>query len=44
MRKVLDDPGAAADLGRRGLERAREFSWERAARETEAVYREVAGQ
>ena len=28
---VLEEPGVAEELRRRGLERAREFSWERTA-------------
>ncbi len=38
---VLGEPGAAAKLRAQGLERARLFSWERAARETQALYDEV---
>jgi len=34
MRKVLADPNLRADLRRRGLERAKQFSWEKCARET----------
>jgi len=41
MRSVLEDPDLAADLRQRGLERARQFTWERTARETLAVYQEV---
>ena len=33
MARALGDPGLRADLARRGLERARAFSWERCARE-----------
>jgi glycosyltransferase involved in cell wall biosynthesis len=36
---VLARPG---DFAGRGLERARQFSWEQTAREHDAVYREVA--
>ena len=39
--RVLDDPALADDLRRRGLERARQFTWERCARETLAVYQEL---
>jgi glycosyltransferase involved in cell wall biosynthesis len=39
--RVLDDPALADDLRRRGLERAREFTWERTAREFAAVLDEV---
>ena len=37
------DDEARAELGRRGVARARQFSWERAARETLAIYRRVLG-
>jgi glycosyltransferase involved in cell wall biosynthesis len=39
--RVLTDERLRADLRQRGLARAREFTWERTARETLAVYREV---
>ncbi|MRR09033.1 glycosyltransferase family 1 protein [bacterium] len=39
--RVLDDPGRAADLSRRGLARAAEFTWERTARMTEEQYRRL---
>lgn len=41
MLRVLVDPALAADLRERGLARARQFSWERTARETLAVYERV---
>jgi glycosyltransferase involved in cell wall biosynthesis len=41
MRRVLSDPDLAAELRTRGLERARQFSWQRTARETIAVYEKV---
>jgi glycosyltransferase involved in cell wall biosynthesis len=41
MRQVLDDDGLRLKLRKQGLERARLFSWERAAEETLAVYQEV---
>ncbi len=41
LRRVLDDDALAADLSRRGMERARQFSWERCARETLDVYRSL---
>jgi alpha-1,3-rhamnosyl/mannosyltransferase len=41
MEAVLCDERLAARLQRRGLVRARRFSWEQAARQTLAVYREV---
>lgn len=43
MRQVLTDSDAAERLRRFGVERARGFSWERTARETLAIYRQVAG-
>ncbi|MBI4872175.1 MAG: glycosyltransferase family 4 protein [Candidatus Riflebacteria bacterium] len=42
MAAVLTDPGARADLGRRGLARAGRFSWRETARRTVGVYRRVA--
>jgi len=44
VRRVLEDPALAADLRRRGLQRAREFSWERSVERTLQVYRDVSGQ
>ena len=41
MRLVLTQPGLAAELRARGLARAAQFSWERTARETIAVYERV---
>ena len=41
--RVLDDAEHAADLRRRGLVRARDFCWRRAARETRALYAEISG-
>lgn len=38
MRQLLTDGAAAAELRARGLERARAFTWKRAARETMRVY------
>lgn len=43
LERVLGDPALAADLRTRGIERASTFSWERAARETLAVYERVLG-
>jgi glycosyltransferase involved in cell wall biosynthesis len=43
MARLAADPVLAADLGRRGQERAAEFSWERCARETRAVYERAMG-
>jgi glycosyltransferase involved in cell wall biosynthesis len=42
LERVLGDPTLEADLRRRGPVQAARFSWERAARETLAVYRRVA--
>ncbi|MCI0399306.1 MAG: glycosyltransferase family 4 protein [Chloroflexi bacterium] len=44
LRRVVADDALRADLRCRGLERAGEFSWDRAAQETLAVYQQVAGQ
>ncbi len=41
--RLWDDEAARADLARRGPARAAEFSWQRAARETLAIYRRIAG-
>jgi glycosyltransferase involved in cell wall biosynthesis len=40
--RLLTDDALRADLRRRGLARAAEFSWERTARETLSVYEKVA--
>jgi glycosyltransferase involved in cell wall biosynthesis len=39
--RVLTEPALAAEMRRKGLERAREFSWERSATRTLEVYRQV---
>ena len=41
MRRVLTDPVLAANLRRRGPERAREFSWARSVQKIRAVYEQV---
>ena len=41
MRRVLTDPVLAANLRRRGPERAREFSWPRSVQKIRAVYEQV---
>jgi len=41
--RVLTDPALARDLARKGRERARAFSWARAAEETLAVWRRAGG-
>jgi glycosyltransferase involved in cell wall biosynthesis len=43
MTRVLTDAPLAADLGRRGFERSRRFSWRETARRTLEVYREAVG-
>jgi len=43
LESVAGDAALREDLSARGLARAAAFSWERAARETLAVYRDVAG-
>ncbi|MBI2016450.1 MAG: glycosyltransferase family 4 protein [Candidatus Rokubacteria bacterium] len=43
LRRILKDRDLWEDLRRRGLARARTFSWERTARETLAVYRAAVG-
>jgi glycosyltransferase involved in cell wall biosynthesis len=43
LRRVLTDPALAADMSRKGIERAREFSWERSVAKTWAVYQTIAG-
>jgi alpha-1,3-rhamnosyl/mannosyltransferase len=42
LHRLLTTPALRADLREKGLERARLFSWQRTARETLAVYEEVA--
>jgi glycosyltransferase involved in cell wall biosynthesis len=44
MCSVLRDVDLKEELCRRGLQRAREFSWEKTARGTVAMYRELLGQ
>ncbi|MCX6021621.1 MAG: glycosyltransferase family 1 protein [Chloroflexi bacterium] len=41
MDRALGDPALLSDLRRRGLQRAAEFTWERVAHETVAIYRGV---
>jgi glycosyltransferase involved in cell wall biosynthesis len=41
LAKILRDPELAEDLRRAGFKRAREFTWERTARETVSCYREA---
>jgi glycosyltransferase involved in cell wall biosynthesis len=42
LRRVLTDQTLADDLRRKGLVRARDFSWERSVARTLALYQEVA--
>lgn len=44
IRKVLDDSALAAGMREAGIRRVREFSWERSANETAAIYRSVLGE
>jgi glycosyltransferase involved in cell wall biosynthesis len=41
VRRVLASPEVAASMVARGLEQARQFTWERTARETVALYEEL---
>ena len=41
VRRVLTDPQLAAELRRKGLVRARDFSWERSVARTHEIYRLV---
>jgi glycosyltransferase involved in cell wall biosynthesis len=41
LRRVLTDPALAADMRRKGLDRAREFSWERSVAKTLRVYKYI---
>ena len=41
MQAVLDNPAISAELGAKGLQRSKQFNWDRAAKETLAVYRLV---
>ena len=41
LKRILEDADLRAELRARGYQRAREFSWERCARETLAVYKDV---
>jgi glycosyltransferase involved in cell wall biosynthesis len=43
LERALTDGALRADLAQRGLERARLFTWDRAARQTLDVYRQAAG-
>jgi len=43
MHRMADDPAWRTEVSRQGLQRAREFSWAKTARETIAVYQTVLG-
>lgn len=43
IRRLADDPDLRRELSCRGIDRARRFSWSRAARETLGVYRKAIG-
>ena len=43
MRRVLTDPHLATEMRRKGLVRARDFSWERSVARTHEIYRLVGG-
>ncbi len=42
--RVLTDPALGADLRRKGLARARQFSWEDSVRRVRAIYGAVGGE
>lgn len=44
IRQVLTEPELRADLRRRGLDRAREYSWERSVKRIREIYGEVAAE
>jgi len=43
LQRLLDDPELRFSLGHKGIERAKMYSWDRAARQTMQVYRQVLG-
>jgi alpha-1,3-rhamnosyl/mannosyltransferase len=43
MRRVIENDDLRAMLGRKGIERAASFSWQKCAQETAVIYRKVAG-
>lgn len=43
MKRVLGDPGLAAELARRGLERSKRFSWDSCARQTLEILESLVG-
>ena len=44
LARLMDDEALRLDLRHKGFERVTEFSWDRCARETLAVYHKVLGQ
>ena len=42
--RVLEEPELAQELHQKGLERARQFTWEKTARQTIEVYEKVLGE
>jgi len=42
IKRVLTDPALAAELRRKGVARARDFSWERSVARTREIYLETA--
>ena len=44
MERILEEPELAQELRQRGLARAAQFTWEKTARETIAVYEKVLGE
>ena len=43
LRRVLTNPTLAAEMRQKGIERAREFSWERSVAKTWGVYQQIGG-
>ena len=41
LQRLTTDPGLREDLVRKGIERSREFTWEKAVNETWNVYQEL---
>lgn len=41
LKALMEDPGQREIWGRKGLEQSRQYTWERCARETHALYREL---
>jgi glycosyltransferase involved in cell wall biosynthesis len=43
MQDLIENRSLAEELRRKGLQQARQFSWQRTAEQTIAIYRDVAG-